>query len=112
MTGLHWISDTVRDEGVCEREFAIERAGQTIPGILWQPATQAGRRPLILMGHGGGGHKRNERMLSLDPRYVVAFPGNGVLERLVIEAKARRITVVDRRGPLGTSPKAPAVGRE
>lgn len=52
------------------------------------------------------GFKRNERMLSLDPRYVVAFPGNGVLERLVIEAKARRITVVDRRGPLGTSPKA------
>lgn len=52
------------------------------------------------------GFQRNERMLSLDPRYVVAFPGNGVLERLVIEAKARRITVVDRRGPLGTSPKA------
>ena len=51
------------------------------------------------------GFKRNERMLSLDPRYVVAFPGNGVLERLVIEAKTRRITVVDRRGPLGTSPK-------
>ena len=52
------------------------------------------------------GFQRNERMLSLDPRYVVAFPGSGVLERLVIEAKARRITVVDRRGPLGTSPKA------
>jgi len=52
------------------------------------------------------GFKRNERMLSLRPRYVVAFPGNGVLERLVIEAKSRRITVVDRRGPLGTSPKA------
>ena len=52
------------------------------------------------------GFKRNERMLSLGPRYVIAFPGNGVLERLVIEAKARRITVVDRRGPLGTNPKA------
>ncbi len=52
------------------------------------------------------GFKRNERMLSLDPRYVVAFPGNGVLERLVIDAKTRRITVVDRRGPLGTRPKA------
>ena len=47
-------------------------------------------------------------MLSLNPRYVVAFPGNGVLERLVIDAKARRITVVDRRGPLGTNPKAGA----
>lgn len=55
------------------------------------------------------GFKRNERMLALDPRYVVAFPGNGVLERLVIEAKTRRITVVDRRGPLGTSPKAAPV---
>lgn len=47
------------------------------------------------------GFKRNEQMLALDPRYVIAFPGNGVLERLVIEAKARRITIVDRRGPLG-----------
>ena len=57
------------------------------------------------------GFKRNERMLSLDPRYLIAFPGNGVLERLVIDAKARRITVVDRRGLLGTSPKArPAPG--
>lgn len=43
------------------------------------------------------GFKRNEQMLSLKPRYLVAFPGNGVLERLVIEAKAHRITVVDRR---------------
>jgi hypothetical protein len=56
------------------------------------------------------GFKRNERMLSLDPRYVVAFPGNGVLERLVIEAKSRRITVVDRRGPLGTSSQARGAG--
>ena len=52
------------------------------------------------------GFKRNEQMLSLSPRYVVAFPGNGVLERLVIDAKARRVTVVDRRGPSGTFPKA------
>lgn len=58
------------------------------------------------------GFKRNERMLSLDPRYVVAFPGNGVLERLVIEAKARRITVVDRRGPLGTCPRSAAVAAD
>ncbi|RVT90310.1 DUF2493 domain-containing protein [Sphingomonas crocodyli] len=52
------------------------------------------------------GFRRNEQMLSLDPRYVIAFQGNGVLERLVIEAKKRGITVVDRRGPLGTPPSA------
>lgn len=50
------------------------------------------------------GFKRNEQMLALSPRYVIAFPGNGVTERLVIEAKKQRVTVVDRRGPLGTRP--------
>ena len=54
------------------------------------------------------GFKRNELMLGLNPRYVVAFPGNGVTERLVIEAKKQRVTVVDRRGPLGTSPASTA----
>jgi hypothetical protein len=51
------------------------------------------------------GFKRNEQMLSLKPRYLVAFAGNGVLERLVIQAKENGIAVVDRRGPLGTNPK-------
>ena len=51
------------------------------------------------------GFRRNEQMLSLKPRYLVAFPGNGVLERLVIQAKERGVHVVDRRGPLGTNPK-------
>ena len=51
------------------------------------------------------GFKRNEQMLSLNPRYVVAFPGNGVLERLVIQAKEQKIQVIDRRGRLGTHPK-------
>lgn len=51
------------------------------------------------------GFKRNEQMLSLKPRYLVAFAGNGVLERLVIQAKEQGIAVVDRRGTLGTNPK-------
>ncbi|HZF43673.1 MAG TPA: DUF2493 domain-containing protein [Sphingomonadaceae bacterium] len=54
------------------------------------------------------GFKRNEQMLSLNPRYLVAFAGNGVLERLVIQAKERKVAVVDRRGPLGTNPKLAA----
>ena len=54
------------------------------------------------------GFRRNEQMLSLKPRCLIAFPGNGVLERLVIAAKCKGIQVVDRRGPLGTCPKRPA----
>jgi hypothetical protein len=51
------------------------------------------------------GFRRNEQMLSLNPRYLVAFAGNGVLERLVIQAKDKGVAVVDRRGPLGTNPR-------
>jgi hypothetical protein len=51
------------------------------------------------------GFKRNEQMLSLNPRYVIAFAGSGVVERLVIQAKQRGVAVVDRRGPLGANPK-------
>jgi hypothetical protein len=54
------------------------------------------------------GFRRNEQMLSLSPRCLVAFAGNGVLERLVIAAKAKGVHVVDRRGPLGTNPKCAA----
>lgn len=54
------------------------------------------------------GFRRNEQMLSLKPRYLVAYPGTGVLERLVIQAKEKGVTLVDRRGPLGTHPKAAA----
>ena len=32
------------------------------------------------------GFRRNEQMLSLKLRYVIAFQGNGVTERLVIDA--------------------------
>ena len=54
------------------------------------------------------GFRRNEQMLSLNPRCLVAFGGNGVLERLVIQAKDKGVHVVDRRGPLGTNPKRAA----
>jgi len=50
------------------------------------------------------GFVRNGHFLSLKPRYLIAYPGNGVLERLVIDAKKARISVVDRRGPLGVPP--------
>ena len=56
------------------------------------------------------GFRRNEQMLSLKPRCLIAYSGNGVLERLVIEAKAKGVHVVDRRGPLGANPKRAALG--
>ena len=40
--------------GVVERDFTVGE----IPGVLWSPASSADRAPLVLMGHGGGTHKR------------------------------------------------------
>jgi dienelactone hydrolase len=41
-------------DGVTEQLFTL---GQ-IPGVLWTPDDGRGARPLILMGHGGGQHKK------------------------------------------------------
>lgn len=71
-----------------------------VPQVAFSLDTRLGQR---------AGFKRNEQMLSLNPRYLIAFPGTGVLERLVIQAKSQGIAVVDRRGPLGTHPKHLAV---
>src|SRR5262249_61393042 len=65
MAQLCWTEDAVTVSGICERGFTVERKGQTIPGVVWHPAAPSGPRPLVLMGHGGSGHKRNERMVLL-----------------------------------------------
>lgn len=65
MVPLRWMEADANVSGVRERGFAVERHGQVIPGLLWSPSASLGARPLVLMGHGGSGHKRNERMVML-----------------------------------------------
>ena len=65
MAQVHWTADAVRSGNVVEREFSIERDGYVIPGVAWHPATSPEPRPLVLMGHGGSGHKRGAKMLRL-----------------------------------------------
>ncbi|WP_236790565.1 dienelactone hydrolase family protein [Amycolatopsis sp. GM8] len=40
--------------GVVERDFVVGE----VPGVLWSPASGSERAPLVLMGHGGGQHKK------------------------------------------------------
>jgi dienelactone hydrolase len=69
-------------DGVCEQLFTLGE----IPGVLWTPEGAAGRRPLILMGHGGGQHKKAPGIVSRARRFVtecgfavvaVDVPGHG-----------------------------------
>src|SRR6202046_5581862 len=62
---MHFISETVSDE-VSEQLFTVG----DIPGVLWTPAGATGRRPLVLVGHGGGQHKRAPGVAGRASRYV------------------------------------------
>ncbi len=52
--------------GMTERDFTVG----DVPGVLRSPASGAGRAPLVLMGHGGGNHKKHPAMLGRAQRLV------------------------------------------
>jgi len=65
MTELQWIGKPICEGGVTEYRFNLEHNTGTVPGILWTPTEHERPLPLVLMGHGGSGHKRAERQLQL-----------------------------------------------
>jgi dienelactone hydrolase len=54
--------------GVSETLFTVGG----IPGVLWTPAGTTGSRPLVLLAHGTGQHKKTESVVSVAHRYVTA----------------------------------------
>jgi dienelactone hydrolase len=73
MPRLRWDADAVRTDGIYEQNFSVERQGQQIPGIVWRPAASHQQRPLVLMGHGGSGHKRSAKMLHMGRLFAVTY---------------------------------------
>lgn len=67
---LHWIGEPITDRGVTERRFNLVRESGIVPGILWLPADLHFPHPLVLLGHGGSGHKRAARQLGLGRRFA------------------------------------------
>jgi dienelactone hydrolase len=71
------ISETASD-GVVEHQFMLNE----LPGVLWLPDGATGPRPLILMGHGGGQHKKAPAMLTR----ARCFAGEGGFAVAVLDA--------------------------
>lgn len=53
-------------DGILEQLFLLGE----IPGVLWTPGGADGIRPLIVMGHGGGGHKKASDVVDRARRLV------------------------------------------
>ena len=62
---MRFIAETTSD-GVTERLFTLG----DVPGTVWAPAEATGPRPLVLLGHGGGGHKTAPTIVARAHRYV------------------------------------------
>jgi alpha-beta hydrolase superfamily lysophospholipase len=95
MDSVRFLADSSSD-GVRERDFVVGE----IPGVLWSPAGAAPVRnaPLVLMGHGGGQHKKTPAQVARARNYVLTSgfgvaaidaPGHGDRPRRAVDERAR-----------------------
>ncbi len=56
---MQWNGSPETVDGVTCREFTLTVAGRKVPVAFWTPAEGGGRKPLVLVGHGGSGHKKS-----------------------------------------------------
>ena len=66
---MEW-GDSVTNKSVTERDFAVSCNGRSVPGVLWTPEAADSSTPLVLIGHGGSGHKREDHLVGLARRLV------------------------------------------
>ncbi|MDP4510706.1 dienelactone hydrolase family protein [Nonomuraea turcica] len=109
---MRFTSETTSN-GVSERLFTLG----DLSGVLWSPADATGSRPLMLLGHGGGQHKRAAGLVDRAHRYVAACgfavaaidaPGHG--DRPRTEQDERFIAGIRERMAAG-EPVGPQVSR-
>lgn len=77
-----------------EVSFVPHREGRGIPAALWRPASHTAA-PVVLLGHGGSGHKRSERNVRL-----AAMLARAGIASLAIDGPFHGDRAVDGDGPL------------
>src|SRR3954453_17607642 len=93
MNSVRFTAET-SSNGVVERDFIVGE----VPGVLWSPASGSDRAPLVLMGHGGGLHKKTPAQVPRARHYVTSWgftvvaidaPGHGDRPRTAEDEQAR-----------------------
>lgn len=112
MHSAHFIAET-SSNGVVERDFTVGE----VTGLLWSPESGSDRAPLVLMGHGGGMHKKAPGMVGRALRLVtncgfhvatIDAPGHGGRPRTPVDE--REIAALQQAMAAG-EPVAPIVVR-
>ncbi|ROQ77833.1 hypothetical protein EES39_28280 [Streptomyces sp. ADI92-24] len=89
---MQFTSEQRLDDGVLEREFTLGE----IPGVLWMP--DSAPAPLILIGHNGGLHMREPRLVARARHYAAKYgfaaaavdaPGHGDRPRSAADEQSR-----------------------
>jgi dienelactone hydrolase len=93
MQSVHFTAQT-SSNGVVERDFTVG----DIPGVLWSSASAPDHAPLVLMGHGGGQHKKTPALMARAHDTVTTWgftvvaidaPGHGDRPRTAEDEEAR-----------------------
>jgi dienelactone hydrolase len=93
MHSVHFTAQT-SSAGVVERDFTVGE----VTGVLWSPLSGSDHAPLVLMGHGGGLHKKTPGLRSRALHCVTAYgytvaaidaPGHGDRPRTAQDEQAR-----------------------
>jgi dienelactone hydrolase len=93
METLQFTAET-SSNGVIERDFTLGE----VTGVLWSPASGSDHAPLVLMGHGGGQHKKTPAQVARAHNAVTSWgftvvaidaPGHGDRPRTAADDQAR-----------------------
>jgi dienelactone hydrolase len=88
--------------------FTVPGDGEDVPAVMWVPERPAERRPLVLVGHGGGMHKEAPFVTGLGS-WLAGVPGYACLAIDLpyhgdrIPAEESGLSPLERRARLGLS---------
>ncbi len=80
-----WRDEAEQVGVLTEREFELDVAGRSVPGVVWSEGEVESGKPMVLLGHGGTTHKKADYLVQvamlLARRGVLAMaidgPGHG-----------------------------------
>ena len=74
---IHWLEQK-KSKKYLEKSFFIESKSRSLPGVIWLGSSKFEKKPLVLLAHGGSGHKRSEKMVAMGTWISERFGWNAV----------------------------------